>query len=106
MKSGHKHGRSSAVKAGARRVSTSKKANSKTGSYKSRKAASQVGSYKTGNASANGSGYRSAKTGRYVTSKNAPRITSLKERSAAVGRATKRLKTTVTVDLPKARRSK
>jgi hypothetical protein len=101
MKSGHKHGRSSSVKAGAKRASTSKKASS----YKSRKAASQAGSYKTRNASANGSGYRSAKTGRFVTS-NAPQITSVKERSATVGRATKRLKTTVTVDLPKARRSK
>ena len=101
MKSGDRHGRSSPVKTGAKRASTSKKASSKTGSYKSRKAASQAGSYKTRNASA----YRSAKTGRYITS-NAPRITSVKERSATVGRATKRLKTTVTVDLPKARRSK
>jgi len=105
MKTGHKHGRSGSVKTGAKRASASKKASSKTGSYKSRKTPSRVGSYKTRKASPNGSGYRSAKTGRYVTS-NAPRITSLKERSATVGRATKRLKTTVTVDLPKARRSK
>ena len=65
----------------------------------------QVGSYKTQKADTNGSGYRSAKTGRYMES-NAPRFKSAKKRSAAVGRATTRVKTDVTVDLPRSRRSK
>lgn len=89
------------MKAKSKSVSTSKRASSKTGSYKSRKAASKVGAY----ASPNGSAYRSAKTGRYVTA-TAPKIKSAKKRSATVGRATSRLKTAVTVDLPKARRSR
>lgn len=93
MKSGHKHGRSSSLKAGAKRAYTSKKANS------------QVGSYKTRNASTNGSGYRSAKTGRYIES-NAPRIKSAKKRSAVVGQATSRVKTAVTVDVARSRRYK
>jgi len=66
---------------------------------------SKAGSYKAGKASSNGSAYRSAKTGRYVTA-TAPKIKSAKKRSATVGRATSRLKTAVTVDLPKARRSR
>lgn len=56
-------------------------------------------------AQANGSVYRSAKTGRYVTV-TAPKIKNAKKRSATVGRATSRLKTAVTVDLPRSRRSK
>jgi hypothetical protein len=105
MTSGHKHGRSASVKAGAKRASTSKKANSKIGSFKARKADSQVGSHRAGKASANGSGYRSAKTGRYIEA-NAPRIKSAKKRSAVLGKATSRVKTTATVDVAKSRRSK
>lgn len=65
----------------------------------------KAGSYRAAKASSNGSAYRSAKTGRYVTA-TAPKIKSAKKRSATVGRATSRLKTAVTVDLPKARRSR
>jgi hypothetical protein len=101
MKSGHKNGRSSSVKAKTKSASTSKRASSKTGSYKSRKAASKVGAY----ASPNGCGYRSAKTGRYIEA-NAPRIKSAKKRSAVVGQATSRVKTAVTVDVAKSRRYK
>ena len=105
MKSGHKNGRSGSVKAKTKTASTSKRASSKTGSYKSRKTASKVGAYKTRNTSPNGCGYRSAKTGRYIES-NAPRIKSAKKRSAVVGQATSRLKTDVTVDVAKSRRYK
>jgi hypothetical protein len=73
--------------------------------YKSARADSPAGAYRMARASKNGSGYRSAKTGRYVSS-NAPQISDLKQRSATVGRATKRVKTAVTVDLPRSRRSK
>lgn len=103
MKSGHKHGRAGSVKARTKRAYTSKKANSKIGTLKARKVDGKVVSYKTRNAS--GSGYRSAKTGRYIES-NAPRIKSAKKRSAVVGQATSRVKTAVTVDVTRSRRHK
>lgn len=93
MKSGHKNGRSSSVKPSGKR------------GYRSTQADSKVGTYRTVKADANGSGYRSAKTGRFIAS-NAPRIKSVKQRSTTVGEATKRVKTAVTVDLPRSRRSK
>ncbi|HET7590384.1 MAG TPA: hypothetical protein VFK14_09435 [Solirubrobacterales bacterium] len=80
------------------------KASSK-GGFKAKRAGDKAGSYGSSKADTNGSGYRSAKTGRYVES-NAPRFKSTKKRSAAVGRATTRVKTAVTVDLPRSRRSK
>lgn len=55
--------------------------------------------------SQNGSGYRSAKTGRYVSS-NAPQVSGPKKRTAVVGRATKRVKTAVAVDLTRARHAR
>jgi hypothetical protein len=64
-----------------------------------------AGTFKAPKVGQNGSGYRSAKTGRYVSS-HAPKISDLKKRTATVGRATKRVKTAVTVDLPRSRRSK
>ena len=83
----------------------SRQAKSKEGRYKSVRADGVAGAYRVTKASKNGSGYRSAKTGRYVPS-NAPQISDLKQRTAAVGRATKRVKTAVTVDLPRSRRAK
>jgi len=53
----------------------------------------------------NGSGYRSAKTGRYLSS-NAPQVSDPKKRTAIVGRATKRVKTAVAVDLTRARHAR
>lgn len=82
-----------------------RQAKSKGSSYKSARADGTARAYGASSTSKNGSGYRSAKTGRYVSS-NAPQISDLKQRSATVGRATKRVKTAVTVDLPRSRRSK
>lgn len=82
-----------------------RQAKSKAGRYKTIKADGGASPYRVTKTSKNGSGYRSAKTGRYVSS-NAPQISDLKQRSATVGRATKRVKTAVTVDLPRSRRSK
>jgi hypothetical protein len=77
---------------------------SKSG-YTSKAVGGRVGSYRGARADTNGSGYRSAKNGRYIES-NAPRVKSAKKRSATVGQATSRVKTAVTVDLPRSRRSK
>ncbi|HET8862764.1 MAG TPA: hypothetical protein VFM94_05905 [Solirubrobacterales bacterium] len=82
-----------------------RQAKNKESRFKSAKTDGAAGVYRVTKASKNGSGYRSAKTGRYVSS-NAPQISDLKQRTAAVGRATKRVKTAVTVDLPRSRRSK
>lgn len=71
-------------------------------SAKSRNSASP---HKAATAARNGSGYRSAKTGRYVSS-NAPQVSDPKKRTAIVGRATKRVKTAVAVDLTRARHAR
>lgn len=64
-----------------------------------------TGAYTARKGSQNGSGYRSAKTGRYVSS-HAPQISDRDQRTATVDRATKRVKTAVTVDLSRSRRSR
>lgn len=78
---------------------------SSKGGYTSKAVGGKAGSYRVTRADTNGSGYRSAKTGRYIAS-NAPRIKSAKKRSAVVGQATTRVKTGATVDLSRSRRSK